>query len=82
VPITATANGGKWAWGSDPDLSATLRPGHRAPTQASAPAYMFPAMFWPLIGGLIAFVLFALLMGWIMDKPSRDAGRGGSGGRH
>ena len=38
---------------------------------------MFPAMFWPLIGGLIAFVLFALLMGWIMDKPSRDAGRGG-----
>jgi hypothetical protein len=29
-------------------------------------------MYWPLIGGLIAFVLFAVLMGWIMDAPNRD----------
>jgi hypothetical protein len=37
---------------------------------------MFPAMFWPLIGGFIAFVLFAVLMGWIMDLPNRrDDGR-------
>jgi hypothetical protein len=27
-------------------------------------------MYWPLIGGFIAFVLLALIMGWIMD-PSR-----------
>jgi hypothetical protein len=27
-------------------------------------------MFWPLIGGFIAFVLVAVLLGWIMD-PSR-----------
>jgi hypothetical protein len=31
---------------------------------------MFCAMYWPLLGGFIAFVLFALIMGWIMD-PSR-----------
>jgi ABC-type Mn2+/Zn2+ transport system permease subunit len=28
-------------------------------------------VFWPLIGAFIAFVLFAVLMGWIMDAPSR-----------
>jgi F0F1-type ATP synthase assembly protein I len=27
-------------------------------------------MFWPLIGGFIAFVLVAILLGWILD-PSR-----------
>jgi len=27
-------------------------------------------MFWPLIGGFIAFVLLAVLIGWIVD-PSR-----------
>ncbi len=32
---------------------------------------MFGAMFWPLIGAFIAFVLFAVLMGWIMDAPNR-----------
>jgi hypothetical protein len=31
---------------------------------------MFQPMFWPLIGGFIAFVLVAILLGWIMD-PSR-----------
>ncbi len=29
-------------------------------------------MFWPLIGGFIAFVLVAILLGWIMD-PARRA---------
>jgi hypothetical protein len=24
-------------------------------------------MFWPLIGAFIAFVLFAVFMGWVMD---------------
>ncbi len=28
-------------------------------------------MYWPLIGGFVAFVLFALLMGWIMDPDRR-----------
>jgi hypothetical protein len=36
---------------------------------------MFPGMYWPLIGGLIAFVLFCVLMGWIMDVPGRDSDR-------
>jgi hypothetical protein len=34
---------------------------------------MFRAVFWPLIGGFIAFVLLAVLMGWIMDT-SRHGG--------
>ncbi len=34
-------------------------------------------MYWPLAGGFIAFILIALLMGWIMDtdrhgKTDRD----------
>ena len=37
---------------------------------------MFPTMYWPLIGGFIAFVLFALLLGWIMD-PARRGDRDG-----
>jgi len=28
---------------------------------------MFTAMYWPLIGGLIAFVLLAVIIGWVMD---------------
>jgi hypothetical protein len=24
-------------------------------------------MYWPLIGGFIAFVLLAVFMGWLMD---------------
>jgi hypothetical protein len=40
---------------------------------------MFPPMFWPLIGAFIAFVLLAVLLGWIMD-PSRRNGANGHGG--
>lgn len=29
-------------------------------------------MYWPLIGAFIAFILFAVLMGWIMDAPRRE----------
>jgi hypothetical protein len=37
---------------------------------------MFPAMYWPLIGGFIAVVLFALFMGWVMDQgPPRGPGQ-------
>jgi hypothetical protein len=28
---------------------------------------MFTAMYWPLIGGFVAFVLLAVFMGWLMD---------------
>jgi ABC-type Mn2+/Zn2+ transport system permease subunit len=37
--------------------------------------YKVPGVFWPLIGGFIAFILFAVLMGWIMDAPSRSEHR-------
>jgi hypothetical protein len=39
---------------------------------------MFRAMFWPLLGGFIAFILLAVLLGWIMD-PSRRDGAGSDG---
>jgi hypothetical protein len=42
---------------------------------------MFPRMFWPLFGGFLAFVLFALFMGWVMD-PKRHRGSGGGGHGH
>jgi hypothetical protein len=33
-------------------------------------------VFWPLIGGFIAFVLIAVLMGWVTDASRhRDANR-------
>jgi hypothetical protein len=31
-------------------------------------------MFWPLIGGFIAFVLVAIILGWIMDPTRRRDG--------
>jgi len=34
-------------------------------------------MFWPLIGAFIAFVLFAVFMGWVMDPSSRHVERHG-----
>jgi hypothetical protein len=24
-------------------------------------------MYWPLVGGLIAFILLAVFLGWVMD---------------
>jgi F0F1-type ATP synthase assembly protein I len=30
-------------------------------------------MYWPLIGGFIAFVLLAVLIGWIIDSSARRA---------
>ena len=39
---------------------------------------MVRAMYWPLIGGFIVFVLVAVLLGWIMDTSRRgDAGNDG-----
>ena len=35
-------------------------------------------MYWPLLGGFIVFVLFALLMGWVTDPARRgDPDRNG-----
>jgi hypothetical protein len=33
-------------------------------------------VYWPLIGGFIAFILLAVLLGWVIDS------RGGDGDRH
>jgi hypothetical protein len=38
-------------------------------------------MFWPLIGAFIAFILLAVLMGWIMD-PARRGDAGDAGDSH
>jgi F0F1-type ATP synthase assembly protein I len=33
-------------------------------------------MYWPLIGGFIAFVLLTILIGWLLDNSARrDAER-------
>jgi hypothetical protein len=32
-------------------------------------------MFWPLIGGFVAFVLLSILVGWVVDPGRRrDSG--------
>jgi hypothetical protein len=28
-------------------------------------------MYWPLVGGFVAFVVIALLLGWILDPDRR-----------
>jgi len=38
---------------------------------------MFRAMYWPLIGAFIAFVLLAVFMGWVLD-PKRRGGEQGN----
>lgn len=38
---------------------------------AASTADMLWAMFWPLIGGFIVFVLLAIFMGWILDPARR-----------
>jgi hypothetical protein len=40
---------------------------------------MFTSMYWPLIAGFIAFVLLAVLLGWIMDS---DRAGGADRDRH
>ncbi len=54
------------------------RPGESAHVRthgrrACAPAiiYIVTYMYWPLIGGFIAFVLIAILLGWILDPDRR-----------
>jgi hypothetical protein len=40
---------------------------------------MFTAMYWPLIGGFIAFLLLAIFLGWVMDRGG-DASHDGHDG--
>jgi F0F1-type ATP synthase assembly protein I len=28
-------------------------------------------VFWPLIGGFIAVVLLTIIIGWVVDRPTR-----------
>jgi hypothetical protein len=37
---------------------------------------MFRAMYWPLIGAFIAFVLLAVFMGWVLDQKRRGGEQG------
>lgn len=37
--------------------------------------YIFPTMYWPLIGGLIAFILIAVVLGWVLDPDRRRDSR-------
>ncbi len=38
---------------------------------------IFVGMYWPLVGGFVAFVVIALLLGWILDPDRRrDVGEG------
>ncbi len=39
---------------------------------------MFQSMYWPLVGGFIAFVLLAVLLGWLTDS-NRGGGSDGDG---
>jgi uncharacterized integral membrane protein len=36
---------------------------------------VFAPMYWPLIGGFIAFVLLTILIGWVVDAPRRRDAR-------
>jgi hypothetical protein len=38
-------------------------------------------MYWPLIGGFVAFILISILLGWILD-PSRNPSRNRDADRH
>jgi hypothetical protein len=31
-------------------------------------------MFWPLIGGFVAFILLAIVMGWLTDGSRHGGG--------
>src|SRR5439155_8825943 len=59
VPAGAPAAGGM-------GVPVGQRTGRAAPiSAASRPGRYVSHMFWPLIGGFIAFVLVAILLGWI-----------------
>jgi hypothetical protein len=49
-------------------------------TPSATPSYKVPRVFWPLIGGFIAFILFAIFMGWVMDTSRHGGGKDGADG--
>jgi len=54
-------------------LAARLTVSESSAARVRPGLYIFTAMFWPLIGGFIAFVLLAVFLGWVMDT-SRHGG--------
>jgi hypothetical protein len=36
---------------------------------------MFTGVYWPLIGGFIAFILLAVFLGWVIDSRGGGTGR-------
>jgi hypothetical protein len=44
-------------------------------SRVRAGSYMFLVVYWPLIGGFIAFILLAVLLGWVIDSRGGDADR-------
>ena len=63
----------------DPCQSTTVR--FPAVSEAGHRAVHLSPMFWPLAGGFIAFILIAVLLGWILD-PSRHGDTDGHGPGH
>jgi hypothetical protein len=63
-----------------PDAQRAGRAPRLTGVRASA-SDMFTAMYWPLVGGLVAFILIALFMGWVMDS-SRHGGDVDRDGHH
>jgi hypothetical protein len=49
-------------------------------TPGATPSDKVPRVFWPLLGGFIAFVLFAIFMGWVMDTSRHGGGDDGADG--
>ncbi len=61
-----------WAFPSPSEqvaLHTSVRASAGAPHAAGRSVYVY-AMYWPLIGGFIAFVLLAIFMGWVMDTDA------------
>ena len=56
-------------------MNKSLCTGKAGPDAAARPGLYVSSMFWPLIGGFIAFVLVAILLGWILDPSRRDGHR-------
>jgi hypothetical protein len=50
--------------------------------RGASPSDKVPPVFWPLIGAFIAFVLFAIFMGWVMDPSRHGGGAGDDTGGH
>jgi hypothetical protein len=38
---------------------------------AGGETYNLPRVFWPLIGGFIAFLIVLLFLGWILDRSEQ-----------